>query len=268
MYGHNVFFDKDVGSMGRLPSWILIGFVAACSHSVRANELTIKREIGETTYTLRPQFKDSFDDLDDWLVESTGKVSVKDNWLMWDCHSSGKQAGTIWCKRRFSGPTVVEYDAVAEAGARNLNFILYATHPQGLLETTGSRTGSYAQYHVLSNYIITYLTPPVEGKSGTFSDTRWRIRFRKNPGFNLLTERLVETKKDAARRRRITYVLDNENNMKLYVDGQLIHAFHDKTPLRSGYHGFRTWNSIVKYAKFRVYSIQGQRPKEPETGSL
>lgn len=165
-------------------------------------------------------------------------------------------------------PTVVEYDAIAETGARNLNFILYATYPQGLLETTGSCTGSYAQYHVFSNCIITYLPPPLEGKSGTFSDTRCRIRFRTNPGFNLLTERLIETKQDVARRRRITCVLDNEGNMRLYVDGQLIRAFHDKTPLRSGYHGFRTWNSNVKYANFRVYSIQGQRPKEPETGSL
>lgn len=265
MYDNNVFSDEHVGWGSKLPSSILIGFLAACCHSAWADEPTIKRQIGEAAYTLRPRFKDDFDDLDDWLVESTGKVSVEENWLVWDSFSSGRQAGTIWCKRRFSGPTVVEYHAVAEAGARNLNFILYATHPQGLLETTKSRTGSYGQYHAFPNYIITYLTPPAEAKPDTFSDSRWRTRFRKNPGFNLLTERMVETKQDAARQQRITYVLNNEGDMKFYVDGQLMGAFHDKSPYRSGYHGFRTWNSDVKYANFRVYSIMSQRPKGAET---
>jgi len=261
MYDDGAYSDEHAGSKSRLPYWILIGLMAACCRSARADEPTIERKIGDVTYSLRLQFRDHFDDLDDWLVESTGKLAVEKNWLKWDCFSSGKQAGTVWCKRRFSGPTVVEYDAVAEAGARNLNFIFYATHPQGLLETTNSHTGTYGQYHVFPNYIITYLTPPVEGKPGAFSDTQWRIRFRKNPGFELLTERMVETNRDVARRRRITYVFDAEGRMELYVDGQLLHAFHNKSPYRSGYHGFRTWNSDVRYANFSVYSIHGPRAK-------
>lgn len=264
MHHHHLFSHGHVGSRNRLPLWILIGLAAVCCHIAWAEEPAIEREIGEAAYVLRPQFSDDFDDLDDWLVESTGKASVEENWLVWDCFSSGKQAGTIWCKRRFSGPTVVEYDAVAQAGARNLNFILYANHPQGLLETTRSRTGDYRQYHVFTNYIITYLTPPVEGKPGVFSDTQWRIRLRKNPGFNLLTERVVKAKQDASVRQRITYVMDKEGHMKFYVDGRLMHAFHDKSPYRSGFHGFCTWNSEVKYTNFKVYSIQSQRPKGPQ----
>lgn len=251
------FVALHAGSMSRI--LLVFAFVSMSALRVWADERTIERKIGDTSYKLTLEFEDTFDNLDNWLVESTGKVAVKDNWLSWDCFSSGKQAGTIWCRKQFSGPTVIEFDAVGAAGARNLNFILYATHPKGLLETTRSRTGEYGEYHDFPNYIITYLTPPVKGEPGKFSTDQWRIRFRKNPGFKLLSERLVDANKDAGRKQRVMYVLDGNGRLRLFVDGELLHEVEDKSPLyRSGHHGFRTWNSDVKYANFKVYSIQGQ----------
>jgi hypothetical protein len=243
----------------RLLFLVVAAWAGAQGSGVHADEATIERKIGDASYRLKLVFEDDFANLDNWLVETTGKVAVKDNWLSWDCFSSGKQAGTIWCRKQFAGPTVIEFDAVGAAGARNLNFILYATHPKGLLETTRSRTGEYGEYHEFPNYIVTYLTPPVKGEPNTFADSQWRIRFRKNPGFKLLSESLAETKKEPGRKQRVTYVLDGYGRMKLFVDGELLHAFEDTSPLyRSGHHGFRTWNSDVKYANFKVYSIQGQ----------
>jgi hypothetical protein len=44
--------------------------------------------------------------------------------------------------------------------------------------------------------------------------------------------------------------------MSLFVDGMFIHGQEDGTlPYRSGYHGFRTWASDVRYSDFKVYSI-------------
>lgn len=162
--------DKHTAGCAGAIGALLVAMVSlACGRGADAGEPTIHRRIWDTTYRLRLVFEDDFDNLDNWLVETTGKVVVKNNWLVWDCFSGGKQAGTIWCKREFAGPTVVQFDAVGEAGARNLNFILYATHPKGLPQTTKSRTGEYKEYHVFPNYIGTYLTPRVEGESGVFS---------------------------------------------------------------------------------------------------
>lgn len=233
----------------------LVALVALGSADpLHADESTFNRRIGERTYRLRLVFEDDFDNLEQWQIESTGKVAVKDNQLLWNCLAG--QAGTIWCKQEFGGPTVVEFDAVAAAGARNLNFIFYATHPDGLLETTNTRTGKYSQYHTFPNYIVTYLTPPLEGRKNVFSESQWRVRFRKNPGFQLLTERLLDTNVPVGRRQRVTYVLADKGRMELFVDGQLLHAHQDpSSPYRRGHHGFRTWNSEVHYSGFKVYSI-------------
>jgi hypothetical protein len=245
------------GRSGAMGALLVVIVSLSCGRRTDADERTIHRMIGDTTYRLRLVFEDDFENLDNWLVETTGKVVVKNNWLEWGCFSSGKQAGTIWCKREFAGPTVVQFDAVGEAGARNLNFLLYATHPKGLLQTTNARSGEYKEYHVFPNYIVTYLTPRLEGESDVFSTTRWRLRFRKNPGFELLSERFLDTDKKAERKQRITYVSDGDGWMKFFVDGKLLHEFEDKaSPYRSGYHGFRTWNSDVEYANFKVFTIR------------
>ena len=116
--------------MRALPLLVVVTALG-CWHVLLAEEPTFDREIGNEKYRLRVVFEDDFENLDRWLIESTGKVSTENNQLVWDCFSSGKQAGTIWCKHRFSGPTVVEFNAVAEAGARDLNFILYAIQGNG-----------------------------------------------------------------------------------------------------------------------------------------
>lgn len=236
---------------------LVLAMVFGQCREAAAGKPAIERTIGDAKYKLRLELEDDFADLDQWLVESTGKISLEKNWLVWDCHCSGKQAGTIWCKRKFAGPTVVEFDAVAEAGARNLNFILVATHPKGLLNTTKSRSGEYGQYHKFPNYIITYLTPLDENSAETDSTTRWRIRFRKNPGFHLLSERFIETKRGATSKQTLTYVLNGKGRLQFFVNGEMLHQFEDKSaPHLGGYFGLRTWNSDVKYANFRVYSIE------------
>ena len=96
---------------------------------------------------------------------------------------------------------------------------------------------------------ITYLTN---------SEPRWRIRFRKNPGFKLLSETYSDRPTTQGVRQRVSYVFDRGGGMSLYVDGKLLHSDRDPgTPYRSGYHGFRTWNSVLKLSNFRVYGILG-----------
>lgn len=206
-------------------------------------------KIGEQSYRVAKVFEDRFSDLENWLVESTGTVKTEDHELVWDC--ADKKAGTIWCKRRFEGPTIVEYDVETVSGADNVNFIFYGDKkPEGLLETTAERTGAYKEYHAFANYIITYLTN---------FEPRWRIRFRKDPGFNLLSETYSDRPVTQGVKQHVTYVLQRDGTMSLYADGELLHRHKDAdSPYRNGYHGLRTWNSVLKYSDFKVYAILDQ----------
>lgn len=202
-------------------------------------------KIGDKTYRVRLVFEDDFADLDHWLLETTGRVKASENQLVWECEGG---VGTLWCRKFFEGPTIVEYDVTTVAGANNINFFFYARNqPRGLLETTDERDGTYSEYHVFQNYIITYLTT---------DEGQWRVRFRKNPGFNLLSETFVDRPVTQPQKQHITHVFEADGAMSLYADQRLLHTYRDRdNPYRSGYHGFRTWNSVLRYSNFRVYRI-------------
>lgn len=223
-----------------------------CSRSGNKNDKNsiypLVKKIGERSFKVNLIYADDFSNLDNWVVESTGSVEVLNNELIWDCHQAGKGYGTIWCKRFFQEPTIIEYDVVTISGRDNINFIFYATkEPEGLLETTSERTGEYGEYHKFPNYIITYLTN---------YQPQWRIRFRKNPGFNLLSETYYDRSTKQGQKQHITYVFENDGSMSLYSDGNLLHTYKDvEAPFRSGYHGLRTFRSTLRYSNFRVYSI-------------
>ncbi|MHC4994885.1 MAG: DUF6250 domain-containing protein [Planctomycetota bacterium] len=215
------------------------------THTPPKQVSTYTRTLGGQAYKLKLVAEDNFDNLDHWTVETTGRATVRDNQLVWDCTDG---AGTIWFNRPITGPTIIEYDAVAVSGRDNLNFIPYASQPDGLLETTGQRTGDYSEYHKFPNYIVTYLSD---------EDGKWRIRFRRNPGFNLLTETFAPRPPLQNKAQRLTYVFDADGLITFYVDGRLMLEYRETgTPIRRGRHGFRTWRSLVRYANFKVYAIQ------------
>lgn len=223
------------------------GTVAGSRGPARTPEVRfMTKRVGDEEFTVKLLFEDDFENLDNWIAESKGTVTAGDHELIWDCEGEAL-VGTIWCKQRFEGPTIVEYDVATLAGTDNINFLFYADREGGLLETTGERTGSYNEYHLFPNYIITYLTN---------KEPRWRVRFRKDPGFNLLSETFVDRPVGQPQKQHITYVFEADGTMSLYSDGRLLHRYRDEdNPYRSGYHGFRTWNSKLKYSNFKVWGI-------------
>lgn len=223
--------------------WLAAG--ATISAAEPAPQPGAVKQLDGRTFGVRLVFEDRFDDLSNWLAETDGTVETVNNELVWKCPD--KKAGTIWCRRRFEGPTIVEYDVVTVSGSDNVNFIFYADRPDGLLETTAERTGKYSEYHKFQNYIITYLTN---------FEPRWRIRFRKDPGFRLLSETTSDRPVTQGVRQHVTYVFERDGTMILYADGRLLASFRDPdSPYGSGYHGFRTWNSVLRYANFKVFAI-------------
>jgi hypothetical protein len=203
-------------------------------------------QLRDQTLQVELLFEEDFNDLSAWTIESSCTPYIESGILVWPCE--GKEGmGTIWCNQRFDGPTLVTYEVVSLEGMQNINFFAYASHPEGLLETTGERTGHYSEYHNFQNYIVTFLTN---------EEPRWRVRFRKDPGFSLLSETYVAMDTATAQPHQMTYLFDNTGDFTLYVNGQKILTAKDPSAAyRTGYHGLRTWRSKLKYCNFKVYSI-------------
>ena len=214
-------------------------------------------------------YEDRFENLDNWAIEAPAAPTLENGVWKWDL-SGGRKGGTAWLKKRFDGPTIIEYDVVSVEGMDNINFLFYATKDENgedrLLATSEERmSGAYKLFHQFPNYIITYLTnrakrPDSKNRDERIVESAWRVRFRKNPGFNLMSETIVSKEAPYGTKQHITYVFEADGAMSLYVDGELLHSDKDESaPYRSGYHGFRTWNTRIHYSDFKVHEIISAR---------
>ena len=216
------------------------------------------------TLDLETLFQDDFAaDSGQWLAEGGAEVVVKDGRMFFDARRSKPAVETLWCRRAFEGDCVIEYTARVEAGDgnTNLNFFIYGSNPDGssVLSTTAQRSGAYRQYHKIPNYIVTYLNMDDRQKqdidAADPSKLRVRVRFRKDPGFNLIHETWRESAIEKGRDYRFTIVIQGPRT-RLYVDGDLVFDHSDSEPLyRRGHHGFRTWATFVSVDEFRVSRI-------------
>lgn len=197
-------------------------------------------------------FEDDFNSLRNWLLETEGSGRIRDGWFYFECMREGERpGGTAWCRQRFEGNTLITYEVRTIEGQDNINMFAYAdVGGEDLLATTERRGGAYNEYHGFQNYIVTYL-------KDTEHSGKWRIRFRKDPGFNLLSEKRISQSVPDSAVQRVAYAFDDDGWIRLYVEGSLIHEFQDEeNEYRSGYHGLRTYNSRLEYDNFRVYLIQ------------
>ncbi len=206
----------------------------------------------------------------DWVAEGGAEVSLRDGRLFMDATGgdpSSAVAGTategerpfltLWCGKEFEGDGVIEFAARVEPGegSTNINFFVYGTNPDGssVLETTEGRTGEYPEYHRLNNYIYTFLNSDEHGSP------QLRVRFRKDPGFNLLKEVWREPLQKG-RDYRFAIAVQGPR-MRYYVDGDLLVDYEDTdSPHRRGHHAFRTWHSHISAAYFRVSRIVSASP--------
>ena len=194
----------------------------------------------------------------DWLAEGGARVSVREGRLFMDATRGERPFLTLWCKREFEGDCLIEFAARVEQGEghTNINFFVYGTNPDGssVLENTEERTGAYPEYHALNNYIYTFLNSEKDGAE------RLRVRFRKDPGFELLKE-VWRKPLEKGRDYRFTIAVQGAR-MRYCVDGELLVDCEDgDSPHRRGHHAFRTWHSHISADYFRVSRIVTAAPK-------
>lgn len=210
----------------------------------------VQRQLGDRTYRLEPLFADDFADTDNWRCEGVGaRMWTEDGWLLCDSREGDVHAATIWCTaREFADPLWIEFDVRFLDGRYNGNLFVHARHADGtdVLSTSQQRTGDYGEYHTFPNYILTFLN---EGDAV-------RIRYRRDPGFELLGETYYQPALERNRPYRVTILLDR-GHVQYWVDGAKRFEGTDSTgeSYTSGRIGLRTWRTMLGWANLRVYRV-------------
>ena len=204
--------------------------------------------------------REDFDgDLSRWVVEQTpaGKTAVIDGRLDIDDAPGPNDKGgcTVWFKEKFSGPIMIEYDAVmVDEGGPNdrysdLNCFWMATdpkNPEDLFAGSAERAGNFKKYDPLRLYYVGY------GANGNVT-----TRFRRYPGDGSRPLEEGDDLSDAKfmnvpnKTAKIRLIADGEK-IQFYRDGELIFDKKDPEPFREGWFGFRTVRNHVRFDNFRV----------------
>jgi len=197
-------------------------------------------------------YEDFSDSLNDWLPEGTAEIKRIRGKMQVDARN---EMVTIWCKKEFNGPQLVEYDVrlMSTSIESNINMFLFAGKPdaKGILATTDERNGVYNQYHHFPNYLITILngTSPVKRE-------QLRIRMRLNPGFELVEEQWYEPLM-FGKVYHVSYLIEPPKVTVLLDEQVVCRAVYDKN-LLSGLHGLRIWQTYSLYDNFRVSRLLKQ----------
>ena len=155
----------------------------------------------------------------------------------------------------------MEYEGCSldERSRRNFNFFIHTklSDGRGLYETRLERTGAYADYHVMDNYLFTCL--PSSGRDelkNPDGSVKFRIRMRRDPGFVLMKEAHSYVCENV---RWYTFqYLVRAGQVSLSID-RLPHETYtwiDPAPLQEGHVGFRSWMSHLKFKNLVVYQVQ------------
>lgn len=194
--------------------------------------------------------------LDDWKVEQmkggtaniiNGKLEIND-----------EKGCTIWLKKEFEGPIMIEYDVVViKNGGPNdrvsdLNCFWMAQdleNPTNLFANSENRGGKFSNYDSLRLYYM--------GVGGHFNTkTRFR-RYVGNgerpllPEHDLTDETFLLKANEPYKIKIIAFdgIIQYYRNDILWVD------FQDTNPYTSGHFGFRTVNNHMTVDNFRVYKM-------------
>ncbi|MGH7146027.1 MAG: DUF1961 family protein [Planctomycetota bacterium] len=215
---------------------------------------------GARSYSGTVGYRSQFATLADFWWEGSPDVTVADGVLRVRTTFARDAAkhfvSTVFCRRPFAGNLLVEFDARSNhpESHRNFNLFLHTALADGrdLYATRGERTGEYAEYHAMLNYLFTFLPGRIadDGPQGP-EYARWR--FRRDPGFRLMKE-VYSTPIVEGRWYRFQYLLcDGVVGCSVDRDPLESYAWRDPAPLTGGHLGFRTFCSHMEYRDLTVW---------------
>jgi rhamnogalacturonan endolyase len=198
-------------------------------------------------------FQDDFESVNDnWFAEMEIPES---SYLL---NQSGyleliaKRGATVWFKNKLSGNYIISYDVcVIDSGGitdrvSDLNLFWNATNPDGKFFNLD---GKFPSYDLLHLYYA--------GIGGNENTT---TRFRKYSGV-LGDKAVIKEYTDSAHliKGNIWYAIKliyKDGRSRLYVNDNLYFDYADSAPYDSGFFGFRTTRSHMRFDHFKVYAIE------------
>jgi len=208
-------------------------------------------------------FEDFSSGMDNWWVEGGEKVWVQDGRLHVKADPPQKGPGhvaTVWCKTPTPADLKVEFDACvigSSLDVNNINFFMCYADPSGkpIFDTRDSRrTADYKFYHSLNGHIFTFLKAPEKSGQVYADGTRkGRIRMRRCPGFELMTE-CFDYRCEAGVTYHVT-ITKRGGDIAFGVDGRVFLRGHDPNPLPGGLIGLRTFRTELWWDNIRVTGI-------------
>ena len=136
---------------------------------------------------------------------------------------------------------------------KNINLISHC-RPQRPGEWPIVEGGKYKGYRELDNYIVTFLRSNDEERAESDGCTG-RQRLRRNPGFQLVEEKLVhpsELEVDY----EITFAAQ-DGRLRYYIDGRKIFDWTDPEPITGdGYFALRTWKTNSLYSDLLIVGLE------------
>ena len=191
--------------------------------------------IGGDTYSVQWIGREAFDNawLSRWAVEGSSQVHVEDGTL-WVRRQPGVHSpATIWYREELPGNVFVRFRAkpIPPEGdnACNLNLFVHARELDGTPLRFG-RCGAYKDYHLIPNYIVTFVGGYMPGWS----------RMRRDPGFKMVSESDIRSEVDKEYEIVLTI---QDGRLRYYVNGERIHDYTDPDPLPGGRFGIRSWST-------------------------
>lgn len=210
-------------------------------------------------------YENEFTSLDDLWSEGSQNLFVDKKQLHIQCelgeernivNHQQQHVASVFFNRKFSGNLLISFQACSDNqnSKRNFNFFIHTKDNtnENLKITRDNRSGDYREYHQMQNYLITCL--PSEQKNNDGTD-KFRIRMRKNPGFELMNE-IHEYACENFRWYQFSYLIRHKE-VAISIDQkpELTFNLSDTTPLTEGYMGFRTFCSWLTYKDFKVYRV-------------
>lgn len=202
-------------------------------------------------------YKNNFDeDLEDWKVEqmkggvaeiNKGKLEITD-----------VSGCTIWLKKEFDGPIMIEYDVVVidEGGKQDrvsdLNCFWMAKDLESfddLFKNSEKRGGKFPNYDSLRLYYM--------GVGGHYN-TKTRFRRYVGDGERPLLPEHDLTDSQYMLTANAPYhikIIACNGFIQYYRNEQLLVDFVDSSPYTSGHFGFRTVNNHMTVDNFKVYKL-------------
>ncbi|MCX7590902.1 MAG: hypothetical protein N2255_04670 [Kiritimatiellae bacterium] len=211
-------------------------------------EAEVSVEIGGEVYSGRIAKRGFLPDLTDWHPEGLGQIRLDGDRMIVDAPDGGF---SVFWKNVLPADILVSYRVRSLPPYRqnNFNLISHCTPPRpGWPIVEGGR---YPGYREFPNYIVTFV--------GDWEETDWgrdigrgRIRFRRNPGFELKRER--QTESVYGKLYHVIYVV-NDGLIRYHLNGRKMEEWQDPAPLPGGFFALRTFCTTAEYSDLEILAL-------------